>query len=199
MMQASGGGCPIARVNGEVKADGPVGLKVSCIFTDVVEDVSWTLVDGKDGCFEVDGGPKVVVVGQLVWIDEDVGWERIKSMERTGRGERGKGETRDEGGVEARWRLQVTHPYMFPTAIRRWSTTATKPAKFGQPVFASHPHLGPSISLPSPEYSDSFSQSKEMNSHPAFLPASTSPGVRNSSNPSRTTPSSSSWVARSNT
>ncbi|KAF9651028.1 peptidase M24 [Thelephora ganbajun] len=30
---------------------------------------------------------------------------------------------------------------MFPTVIRRWSTTVTKPAKFGQPVFASHPHL----------------------------------------------------------
>lgn len=34
---------------------------------------------------------------------------------------------------------------MFPAVIRRWSTTATKPAKFGQPVFASHPHLSPSV------------------------------------------------------
>ena len=35
--------------------------------------------------------------------------------------------------------------HMFPTVIRRWSTTATKPPKFGQPVFASHPHLRPSF------------------------------------------------------
>ena len=36
---------------------------------------------------------------------------------------------------------------MFPTFIRRWSTTLAKPAKFGQPVFASHPHLSQSIIL----------------------------------------------------
>ena len=45
--------------------------------------------------------------------------------------------------------MQAAHPpSMFPTVIRRWSTTATKPAKFGQPVFASHPHLSSSILFP---------------------------------------------------
>jgi len=60
------------------------------------------LVDVEDGCFEVDGGAKVVVVGQLVWIDEEVWWERVESMERTGRGERRKGEAGGEGGMKAR-------------------------------------------------------------------------------------------------
>ena len=130
-------------MDGEAKADCPVRMEVSCIFGDVVENVSLTVVDTEDGCFEVDGGPKVVVVGQLVWVDENVGWEGVENMEGTGRGERRKRETRDEGGMKARWRSQITHPQMFPTVIRRWSTMATKPAKFGQPVFTSHPHLSP--------------------------------------------------------
>jgi hypothetical protein len=132
-------------MHGEAEADGPVWLEVGCVFADVVEDESWTLVDVEDGCLEVDGGPKVVVAGQLVWVDEDVRGERVERMERTGSGEGGKRETREEGGMEARWRSQATHPRMFPTATRRWSTAATKPAKFGQPVVASHPHLSPPI------------------------------------------------------
>ena len=89
-------------MNGEAKTDCPVRLEVSCISGDVVENVSWKLVEVEDGCFEVDGGPKVVVLGQLVWIDEDVGWEGVESMERTVRGERGERETREEGGMETR-------------------------------------------------------------------------------------------------
>jgi len=89
-------------VDGEAKAGGPVGLEVGCIFGDVVENVGWMLVEDEDGCFEVDGGPKVVVLGQLVWIDEEVGWEGVESMERAGRGERGERETREEGGMKTR-------------------------------------------------------------------------------------------------
>jgi hypothetical protein len=86
----------------EAKADRPVRMEVGCIFGDVVENVRLTFVDIEDGCFEVDGGPKVVVVGQFVWVDENVGWERVESMERTGNGKRRKGETRDEGRVKTR-------------------------------------------------------------------------------------------------
>ena len=88
-------------MDGEAKADGPVRIKVGCVFSDVVENASWMLVDIEDGCFEVDGSPQVVVVGQLVWIDEDVGWERVECMERTGRGEGRKWETREEGRMKA--------------------------------------------------------------------------------------------------
>ena len=101
MVRASGRG-PISRVDGEAKADGPVQLEVSCIPGDVVENVSWMWVEVEDGCFEVDGSPKVVVLGQLIWIDEDVGWEGIESMKRTVRGEGGEWETREEGGMETR-------------------------------------------------------------------------------------------------
>ena len=55
------------------------------------------LVDAEDGRFEVNDGPKVVVVGQLVWIDEDVGRKRVESMKGARRGRRRKRETRDEG------------------------------------------------------------------------------------------------------
>jgi len=89
-------------MDGEAKADGPVRMKVSCIFGDVVENVCLTVVDIEDGCFEVDGGLKVVVIGQFVWVDENVGWEGVESMEGTGGGERRKRETRDEGGMKAR-------------------------------------------------------------------------------------------------
>lgn len=89
-------------MDGEAKADSSVLLEVSCISGDVVKDVSWMLVEVEDGCFEVDSGPKVVVLGQLVWIDEDVGRKGVKSMERTIRGERGERETREEGGMETR-------------------------------------------------------------------------------------------------
>jgi len=89
-------------VDGEAKADGPVRLEVGSISGDVVENVSWMLVEAENGCFEVDGGLKVVVLGQLVWIDKDMGWEGIESMERTVRRERGERETREEGGMETR-------------------------------------------------------------------------------------------------
>ena len=101
-MQVRGGRCPITCMDGEIKADGPVRMKVSCIFGDVVENVSLTFVDIEDGCFEVDGGLEIVVVGQFVWVDENVRRERVESMERTGRGENRKRETRDEGGMKAR-------------------------------------------------------------------------------------------------
>ena len=55
------------------------------------------------------------------------------------------------------------------------------------------------VSLPFPTRSDLFSQSNEMSSLPAFLPASTRSGGRDSCKLSRTALSSSSWVARSNT
>lgn len=93
---------PVTRMDGEAKADGPIRVEASCTFSDVVENVSWMLVDVEDGCLEVDGGPEVVVVGQLVWIDEEVGWEGVESMESTGSGERRKGETGEEGGMKAR-------------------------------------------------------------------------------------------------
>ena len=64
-------------MDGEAKTNGPVRLEVGCISGDVVENVSWMLLEAEDGCFEVDGGPKVVVLRQLVWIDEDVRWEGI--------------------------------------------------------------------------------------------------------------------------
>ena len=89
-------------MDGEAKADGPVLVEAGCIFCDVVEDVSWVLVEVEDGGFEVDGGPQVVVPGELVWIDEEVGREGVEGMERTGRGEGGERETREQGGVEAR-------------------------------------------------------------------------------------------------
>ena len=89
-------------MDGKTKADGPVWLEVSCIFRDVVENGSWLLVDVEDGCLEVDGGPKIVVLGQLVRIDEDVGWERVESMERTGGREGGERETGEESGVKPR-------------------------------------------------------------------------------------------------
>ena len=47
-----------------------------------------------------------------------------------------------------------------PSLIRRWSTTATKPAKFGQPVFASHPHLSQYFLSPSRYILISFSPVK---------------------------------------
>jgi hypothetical protein len=199
-MRARAGRCPIAGMHGEAKADGPVWLEVGCVPGDVVEDVGWMFVEAEDGRFEVDGGAEVVVLGQLVWVDEEVRGKGVEGMEGTGGRESREGETGEQGGVEARRRLQPTHPHMFPTAIRRWSTAATKPAKFGQPVFASHPHLGPPVLfLFLPAYPDPFSQSERMNSPQASLPASTRPGDRGSSKPSPTTPSSSSWVARSNT
>jgi len=89
-------------MNGEGKADSPILVEVSCVFGNVVEDVSRTLVDIEDGRLEVDGGLKVVVVGQLIWIDEEVGWERVESVERTGGGERRERETGDKGGMKAR-------------------------------------------------------------------------------------------------
>lgn len=101
-MRVRGGRCPITRMDGEAKTDGAVGVEVGRVFGDVVENVSWTLVEAEDGCFEVDGGAEVVVIGQFVWVDEEAGWERVEGMERAGGGERGKGETREEGEVEAR-------------------------------------------------------------------------------------------------
>lgn len=89
-------------MDGEAKTDGPVRMEVSCAFCDVVENVSRTLVDVEDGCFEVNGGPEVMVTRQLVWVDEDVGWERVEDMERTRGGEGRKRETRNEGGMKAR-------------------------------------------------------------------------------------------------
>ena len=89
-------------MDGEAKADGVIRLEASCISGDVVENVSWVVVEVEDGRFEVDGSSKVVVLGQLVWIDEDVGWEGVESMERTVRGERGERETREKGGMETR-------------------------------------------------------------------------------------------------
>ena len=89
-------------MDGETKANGPIWLEASCVSTDVVEDVGWMLVDGEDGRLEVDGGPEVVVVGQLVWVDKDVGRERVEGMKGAGGGEAGMGETGDEGGMEAR-------------------------------------------------------------------------------------------------
>lgn len=143
-MQNSSRRYPIARVDRETEADAPVRVEVSCIFGNVVKNMSLSLVDIEDGCFKVNRGPKVVVVGQFVWVDKDVGRESVESMKRTVEGERRKRETRNKGGMKAGCRSQVTHPHMFPAVIRRWSTTATKPAKFGQPVFASHPHLSQS-------------------------------------------------------
>lgn len=58
------------------------------------------MVNSEDRCFEVYCGPKVVVVGQLVWIDKQVGWERVEGMECTRGGERRKREARDEGGMK---------------------------------------------------------------------------------------------------
>ena len=101
-MRARGGRYPITRMDGEAKADGPVLVEVRRVSADVVEDVSWMMVDGEDGCLEVDGGAEVVVLGQLVWVDEDVGRERVEGMEGTGRGGRGERKTGDEGGMEAR-------------------------------------------------------------------------------------------------
>lgn len=89
-------------MDGEAKADGPVRVEVGCAFGDIVENVSLTLVGIEDGCLEVDGGREVMVVSQLVWIDEGVGWERIESMESTGGGERREREAGDQGGMEAR-------------------------------------------------------------------------------------------------
>ena len=89
-------------MDGEAETDGPVRLEVGRVFADVEENASWTVVDGEDGRFEVHGGAEVVVVGQLVWVDEDVGRERIEGMEGTGSGERGEGEAGDEGGMETR-------------------------------------------------------------------------------------------------
>jgi hypothetical protein len=77
-------------------------VEVSGIFCDIVEDVSWTLVDVEGGCFEVDGIPEVVVAGQLVWVDEDVGWERVENMERARRREWEERETRVQGRMETR-------------------------------------------------------------------------------------------------
>ena len=89
-------------MDGKTKADGPVRMEVCCIFGDVVENVSLMFVDIEDGCFEVDGGPKVVVVGQFVWVNENMGWERVENMKRTRRGERRKRDARDEGGMKTR-------------------------------------------------------------------------------------------------
>lgn len=89
-------------MDGETEADGPVRVEVSCIFGDVVEDANLTLTNIKDRRFEVEGGLKIVVVGQFVWVDKDVRRERVESMERTRMRERRKRETRDEGGVKAR-------------------------------------------------------------------------------------------------
>jgi hypothetical protein len=72
-------------------------MEVSCTLSDVVEDVGRTLVDAEDGRFEVDGGLKVVVVGQFVRIDEEVGRKRVESMKGARRRRRRKRETRNEG------------------------------------------------------------------------------------------------------
>lgn len=56
----------------------------------------------ESGCLEVYGGPKVVVAGQLVWIDEDMRWKGVESMKRTRRGKRGKREASAEGGMKTR-------------------------------------------------------------------------------------------------
>ena len=101
-MEPRDGRSSIPGMDGQAKADGSIRVEVSLFFREVVENLSRTLIDYEGGCFEVNGRFKVVVFGQLVWVNKYVGWERIESMERTRRMKKRNREAGEESRMKAR-------------------------------------------------------------------------------------------------